>query len=53
MPRFVASANEDGIYIIEKWSKGKYIVIDNEKYFTIEQAKERAEELNRQYNEYE
>lgn len=49
LPRFVASGTADGMFIIERLTNGDYVPLKGERYFSMEDAEERARELNNEY----
>ena len=48
MPRFVCTEVSDEVYCVEKWIKGKYIMM-KERYFNKELCEQRVQELNDKY----
>lgn len=46
LPEYVSTQQEDGSFVIEKLRCGKYIALPDEVYWTEDDAKERAKQLN-------
>lgn len=51
LPIFAVSETLDGVFIIERLTNGDYVPMFNERYLSMEDAKERARQLNSEYTE--